>query len=285
MTVSALGSLFRATMAHPIGRRQPVRSMARIVGWQVRSRLWRRTMAHRWIGESRLIVEHGMTGATGNIYFGLHEFADMAVVLHLLRPGDLMLDIGANIGSYTILAAKVIGARVVAFEPARETLPKLRANVAANGVERLVTIEDCALGDRDGEIAFSVGLDTVNRVGAPGQSELVPIRRLDSVAGSLDPVMIKIDVEGFEPQLFAGADATLAQPTLRVIETETIDPQILDQLKRHGFERRYYDPFTRCLWKSGVGIDTNNALFIRDEAWVAERLTTAPRHDVLGISL
>ena len=283
--MGAIANLVRATMAHPVGRRQPIRSMARIVGWQLRSRLSRRTIAHRWIGDSRLMVEHGMTGATGNIYFGLHEFADMAIVLHLLRTGDLMLDIGANVGSYTILAAKVAGARVIAFEPARETLPKLRANIAANGIETLVTVEDCALGDRDGEIAFSIGLDTVNRVGAPGQSELVPLRRLDSVAGTLDPVMMKIDVEGFEPQLFAGAEATLARPTLRVIETETIDAKIVEQLRRHGFERRYYDPFARRLSPAPVGIDCNNSLFVRDEAWIAERLRTAPRRDVLGISL
>ena len=285
MSIAALGNLVRATMAHPIGRRQPIRSMARIVAWQLRSRMSRRTVAHDWIGGSRLIVENGMTGATGNIYFGLHEFADMAVVLHLLRPGDLMLDIGANVGSYTILAAKVVGARVVAFEPARETLPKLRANIAANGVETMVTVEDCALGDHDGEIAFSVGLDTVNRVGAPGLSEIVKLKRLDAAAAELDPVMLKIDVEGFEPQLFAGAEATLAKPTLRVIETETVDPAIVEQLKRHGFVRRYYDPFTRRLSERAVGIDTNNALFVRDEDWVAQRLATAPRYDVLGISL
>ena len=283
--MAAVVNLVRATMAHPLGRRQPLRSFSRIVGWQLRSRLSRRVIAHRWIGDSRLLVEQGMTGATGNIYFGLHEFADMAVVLHLLRAGDLMLDIGANVGSYTVLAAKVAGARVVAFEPARETLPKLRANIAANDVGHLVTVSDCALGDRDGQIEFSVGLDTVNRVGAPGKSEWVELKRLDTAAAALDPVMIKIDVEGFEPQLFAGAEVTLGKPTLRVIETETIDAKIVGQLGRHGFERRYYDPFARRLSSAPVGIDCNNSLFVRDEAWIAERLRTAPRRDVLGISL
>lgn len=283
--MAAIANLVRATMAHPIGRRQPVRSFSRIVGWQLRSRLSRRTHAHRWIGGSRLMVAQGMTGATGNIYFGLHEFADMAVVIHLLRAGDLMLDIGANVGSYTVLAAKVAGARVAAFEPARETLPRLRANIAANQISDLVTVHECALGDRDGQVEFSVGLDCVNRVGAPGETVSVPLRRLDSVAGDLAPVMIKIDVEGFEPQLFAGAEKTLAKPTLRLIETETLDPAILAQLARHGFERRYYDPFTRTLSASAVGIETNNALFVRDEAWVADRLRTAPHRDVLGISI
>lgn len=280
----AIANLVRATMAHPIAGRQPLRSFSRIVRWQVRSRLTRRPIACRWIGDSLLMVEQGMTGATGNIYFGLHEFADMAVVLHLLRPGDLMLDIGANVGSYTVLAAKVVGAHVHAFEPARETLPRLRANIAANNIAALVTVHDCALGDRDGEIQFSVGLDCLNRVGAPGASESVTLLRLDSVARDLDPVMLKIDVEGFEPRLFAGAEQTLGKPTLRLIETETTDSTILAQLARHGFERRYYDPFTRSLSSASSGIKTNNSLFIRDEAWVADRLRTAPHCDVLGLS-
>ncbi len=283
--MAAVASLVRATMAHPLGGRQPLRSLSRIASWQIRSRLTRRPIAHRWIGDSRLMVEQGMTGATGNIYFGLHEFADMAVVIHLLRPDDLMFDIGANVGSYTVLAAKVAGARVEAFEPAAETRPKLLANIAANEIGELVKVHDCALGDADGEVRFSVGLDSVNRVGAPGEGVMVPLRRLDSIAAGMDPLMIKIDVEGYEPQLFAGADAILSGPCLRVIETETVDPLILAQLTKHGFERRYYDPFTRCLSVESTGIDTNNALFVRDEPWVAERLRSAPRQDVLGYSL
>lgn len=225
-----------------------------------------------------------MTGATGNIYFGLHEFADMAILLHFLRPGDVMLDIGANVGSFSVLAAKVSGARVEAFEPAPETLPALRANIAANEVEGLVTVNQFALGDRDGEIEFSVGLDTVNRVGAPGRSQRVMLRRLDTVAQNLHPVAIKIDVEGFEPQLFAGAEATLRKPTLRLIETETTDATICAQLTRNGFKRRYYDPFTRTLAKASIGID-NNALFVRDEGWVSERLRTGPQFDILGVPI
>ena len=58
-----------------------------------------------------------MTGATGNIYTGLHEFEDMMFLLHLLRPGDIFVDAGANIGSYTVLASAVVGAKSISFEP------------------------------------------------------------------------------------------------------------------------------------------------------------------------
>ena len=56
-----------------------------------------------------------MTGATQNIYCGLQEFEEMAFLLHFLRKDDLPLDIGANIGSYTILAASSVGARTMAI--------------------------------------------------------------------------------------------------------------------------------------------------------------------------
>jgi hypothetical protein len=49
----------------------------------------------------------GMTGATQNIYVGLQEFVDIMLTLHFLRKGDLFLDMGANVGSYTILASGV----------------------------------------------------------------------------------------------------------------------------------------------------------------------------------
>ena len=70
-----------------------------------------------------------MTGATGNIYAGLHEFADMAFTLHFLRPDDLFMDVGANVGSYTLLASGVCKARTISFEPYPETMAALRRNI------------------------------------------------------------------------------------------------------------------------------------------------------------
>jgi hypothetical protein len=105
---------------HPLTRSQPLVAVARFAAWQIGSRL-KKVHTRSWIDGSKLVVESGMTGATGNIYCGLHEFADMAFVLHLLREGDLFLDIGANVGSYTVLASAVCGARTLAFEPDPDT--------------------------------------------------------------------------------------------------------------------------------------------------------------------
>src|SRR5208337_4657605 len=80
--------------------RRKVAAFYRYGWWQAASRL-QETIEYEWVSGSKLLVKNGMTGATGNIYCGLHEFADLAFLLHLLRPGDLFVDVGANIGSYT----------------------------------------------------------------------------------------------------------------------------------------------------------------------------------------
>jgi hypothetical protein len=58
-----------------------------------------------FVGDTRLLVARGMRGATGNVYVGLHEFEEMAFALHALRPSSRFIDVGANVGSYTVLAA------------------------------------------------------------------------------------------------------------------------------------------------------------------------------------
>ena len=77
-----------------------------------------------------------MTGITGNIYAGLHEFADMAFVLHFLRGRRPVRRCGrANVGSYTILVSGVVGCRTIAFEPDPITCrPRSSATSASTGL-------------------------------------------------------------------------------------------------------------------------------------------------------
>ena len=88
----------RFIATHPLSSKKPLAAFWRYGRWQIESRL-RSEVEFDWIEGSKLVVRNGMTGATGNIYCGLHEFSDMAFLLHLLRPDDLFVDIGANIGA------------------------------------------------------------------------------------------------------------------------------------------------------------------------------------------
>ena len=100
--------------------------------------------------ESVLLIKKGMAGATGNIYTGLLECNDMAFVLHVLRSGDMFADVGANIGVYTILAAKNTGASVIAVEPVPATFSHLKNNVYLNDVSHLVNLCQVGVGNQSG---------------------------------------------------------------------------------------------------------------------------------------
>jgi FkbM family methyltransferase len=272
---------------HPLTVDRRLAAFGRFVRWQVRSRLQREVVVS-WVQGTRLAVRRGMTGATGNIYCGLHEFEDMAFVLHFLRPQDGFADIGANIGSYTVLASGVGRARTRAFEPDPDAFTALSRNIALNGLDTLVASRQCALGPQSGEIDFTVGLDTVNHVAIDksGQTRSVAMDTLDHALGELRPSLIKLDVEGFESEVLRGAAQTLHWPELKAIISEDGSPAVAGTLRAAGFAEFNYDPFSRRLEhegrKSPPRRQGHNTLFVRDEDFVQQRVKEAPRIQVLG---
>ena len=197
--MNAITDLAHFFSSHPLTRDAPVKAWARFAVWQLRSRLQQEVLFH-WIAGQRLAVRRGMTGATGNIYAGLHEFADMMACLHFLREGDLFLDIGANVGEYTVLASGVRRATTWAFEPDPITVQYLKRNIAINRLDRLVTVHECALGPVRAEVPFTIGLDTVNKVVTVDNKNSRTVRQepLDVMIDAISwPIMIKMDVEGY----------------------------------------------------------------------------------------
>lgn len=102
---------------HPLNKDNKIKSIINFFRWQLGSRILKKPVIINFVNRSRLIVEKGMTGATGNIYTGLHEFEDMSFVLHLLRKDEVMLDIGANIGDSIAACLKRDTDIFLAIEP------------------------------------------------------------------------------------------------------------------------------------------------------------------------
>jgi hypothetical protein len=109
-------STARFIIDHPLSRGRKLANLSRFARWQIAARVARGPVAVQFVNSAQLFAIPGMAGATGNVYVGLHEFADMSFVLHFLRPNDLFVDVGANIGSYTVLASAAVGANCVSFE-------------------------------------------------------------------------------------------------------------------------------------------------------------------------
>jgi FkbM family methyltransferase len=186
--------------------------MNRYLRWQIASRLLPGAVQVPFVNGSVLVVSPGMQGATQNIYTGLSDFFDCGFLLHLLRKEDLFVDIGANVGVYTVLAGAAIGSKAVAIEPIPATFSGLCANIRANGMSERVTAHNIGLGQTEQTLRFTTDRDCMNRVIAEddwtGKSIDVPVRRLDTVLAGESPTLIKIDVEGYESEVLAGAEAT-----------------------------------------------------------------------------
>lgn len=281
--MSTIIDIYRFISSHPLTRGARIRALIRVAAWQTKSRL-RGEIILPWIGNQKLAVRRGMTGATGNIYVGLHEFPDMMFLLHFLRSGDLFLDIGANVGTYTVLASGVCKATTWAFEPDPKTVLALTRNIEINGLHGLVTVHEVVLGAAEREVAFTIGLDTVNRVATAGEQHCRMVRQksIDSLLGDSQPTFAKLDVEGYEMDVLRGAQALLARDSLQAIELETVTPDIQDMLSGYQFTRAFYDPFKRLLSTKPVKLQASNALFVRNLAFVNNRIQAAPKIQVLG---
>ena len=278
-------NLLKYVWNHPLNVHGKLAALGRVLRWQLAARLMPGLIALPYVQGTSLFATRGMTGATGNWYCGLHEVHEMAFVLHLLRPGEHFVDVGANVGSYTVLAGGG-GARVTAVEPIPATFAHLQRNVALNGLGDRVRCCQTGLSDQPGSLRFSSGLDTVNHVLAAGEDLPgvdVPVTRVDDLVGQDAPVLMKIDVEGHELAVLQGGPATLGDRRLLAVIMETngsgvrygvSDDQLIAVMRGHGFAPFGYDPFARRLVEVTAG--SGNTVFVRDQLAVETRVRTAP---------
>ncbi len=272
-------------ISHPLNANHKVSSLRKFVQWQIKSRLFKGPFVHTFTENSHLFVSRGETGATGNIYGGLHEFYDMAFLLHLLRCGDLFVDIGANIGSYTVLSSAEIGANNIAIEPVPMTFERLIANLDLNKINHNVQALNIALGKEKGMIRFTQSYDTINHVATEQEINTidVPVDTLDNILQNKNPILLKVDVEGFETEVLHGAHHSLQNESLKAIIIELNgsgrrygydDQHIHIKLIDHGFKPFDYDPFNRQLTEK-TSFGHANTLYLRDLANVASRVKSA----------
>jgi len=165
----------------------------------------------------------------------------------LARSARFFLDVGANTGTYSLIACTVNRSlRCQAFEPVPQTHAKLQENVLLNGLKDRITLSTAAVSDRDGKAEFhvpfgdlppSASLNVNGFRGARGQLIAVPTVRLDSL--QLPQVdLAKIDVEGFEDNVLRGMSGILERdkPVL-IVEILRDGPgkQATDILAAHNY--------------------------------------------------
>jgi len=159
-------------------------------------------------------------------------------VLALLQPGDVFVDVGANIGYFSLLAASRVGARgrVFAFEPDPDNFRLLEANAELNGSAGCVTAVQAALAETAGAGRLYLSRDNLgdHRVFAGDDPrDSVPIRQYrgsEYLAGRVDRIdLVKVDTQGSEYQVIAGL-----MPLLEALDTR---PRFIVELTPHALRR------------------------------------------------
>jgi FkbM family methyltransferase len=169
---------------------------------------------------------------------GVWEPYETSLVLGLLRPGDVFVDVGANIGYFSLLAAAVVGAQgaVFAFEPDAENCRLLRANAALNGLEERITAVEAALSEGDGQGRLYLSEDNLGDhqvYAGDDKRSSVPITFYQGsryLAGRLQRLdLIKVDTQGSEYQVIAGLMPLLSELKSR--------PRIMIELTPHSLRQ------------------------------------------------
>lgn len=171
----------------------------------------------------------------------------------IVRPGDTVIDVGANIGLVTLTLAGLVGekGKVWAFDPNPGLVELIRQSLAENGLEN-VFVEQCAAGAERGELTLRVpeghsGRGSLVRAqrGRPSEEITVPVRLLSELIppNVMSIRLLKIDVEGFEEQVLLGAEGLFdrSPPDAVLFELNDRKGEVRDEpsvrlLREFGYE-------------------------------------------------
>jgi FkbM family methyltransferase len=172
---------------------------------------------------------------------GHYEQHELAFAKSVLREGDIAVDVGAHIGFFTIELAQAVGPRghLYAFEPLPSNATLLERSIGENNFESRVTLQRAAVTDRSGTGTLRYAAQTLNTGGAflsegsveglgALSSSSVPTVRLDDAALRRPVRLIKMDVEGGEPRVIAGARELIARD--RPVIVSEVHPEQLQRV-------------------------------------------------------
>jgi FkbM family methyltransferase len=259
---------------------------------QWRSRTLRRICAWgaSWVKGQDAVILRGtgqglrfnVAGSHSGFILGNHEPEVQELLAGVLRPGMVYYDVGANVGFFAVIAARLLGptGEVVCFEPLPQNARQIEYNARLNGFSNIgVRCEALGGSNRTDVLNTSAEptwgmLSTVGKRPEQASGQItVEVRTLDSLcagAGLPGPDVIKMDIEGAEAEALQGASATMtASRPLLIIELHRTNAAVTAILDRLGY----------------VCAVLGSALPVRDVAWDANIVAVPRERTELGESL
>lgn len=203
------------------------------------------------------------------------EATSLRAFSQLVRNSRMFVDVGAYTGIYSLIACADGAGNAIAFEPNPEVVPMLRRNVAANSMGERITVIAKAASSAPGSAVLSIPDDVTGaHLSDGGSGPRVELTTVDEALGGRQVDVIKIDVEGFEPDVIAGAELSIST-CLPAIITECLDAPAYSAVKASltslGYDR------CRHLGRGGI---KDTASYIEQPAFANFLWTSSRRRDL-----
>lgn len=259
---------------HPLTKDEPLTALFRYIQFNLVSLLSNKSRVYNWVNGLKFYAQKGDAGIVPNIYFKLFDYEDSMFVSSVITSKDVFVDVGANVGHFTLLAAKN-EAKVFAFEPVKNTFKKLEKNIELNNLQDNVVLYNVGVGNKNEILNFVTNKDVMNSVAIEvnSKSEQIQVVRLNDQLKGINPTMLKIDVEGYEWFVLEGANEILSNDSLKYVLIEfnnsgkkfgKEDVLIHEVLLKYGFHPYQYNVEKAILEKlSSFREDKFNTLYFR----------------------
>jgi len=278
-------SLLRLIKTHPLTKNEKLSSLIRYCTFHLRYKNGEE-IAIPFSG-GHLIISKG-EGSQAHYFTHLEDYEEMAFLLHFLRANDQFIDVGANIGAYSILAASQIGCKTIAFEPSEKNYSILQANLHLNNLQEFIEIHNFALGEKNETKTIGTkGALTYITNNQNLDLQKIEIQRLDDFAEYAQ--IIKIDVEGFEEFVLKGAEQVLNHPDTHAVILELAgynrynsSDAIIHKLmiNNHFFPVQYFPEIREIKKLESFRIDQFNTIYIKNMKLVKERIIESPKYKI-----
>ncbi len=237
----------RSVWGNPGNRGKKMRKTAAAIAWQLRKRLFRSSFPIQLASGAKFMAHPDCVVSSALIYADWPEFAELMFIRSRLQQGDVVVDAGANVGHMGLLLAGVADPQLIfAFEPTPFTFRRLQENWRLNGWSE-ANLHQIALGPEEGAVEMPDvdHPETKNSILATAGADrtvMVNQRTLDSFRPLWQGRRIgffKIDVEGYEDQVFRGAVEVLRidRPALVMFESlsGSLDPAMAAHFEKAGY--------------------------------------------------
>lgn len=280
--------------SNPNCKQQKLKSILRFIGWQIYKRLTHRYLDIQLNSDTKIRCHPDSYSAAAVLYCGLYDYDDMNFLLRYLRAEDSFLDVGANVGVYTLLAAsKIHSGSIYSFEVLPKNYARLQENLRLNQFDQVKTYA-LAVSDKPGTVALNLAEGDSMPFITQSQTNntiTVPTDTLDNLLQNrsfTNLTLAKMDIEGAELLALKGAVSLLKQqrPYVWILEINDsvsnfghCKQDIVDFLHNYGYNLYRYSADTNQV--SPITLEQqqgNNVLAIADSAldFVRDRLAEIP---------